>query len=145
MPEIDPQTVEYIRSIVATLAGFGIVIEVTPWIKINPVSWILGKLGDALNKNQEEKLKNISQSLGDLKKQMTDHEIDQLRWNILDFANSCRQGKRHTKDEFDHVIRAHTDYLAILQRTGRTNGQVDADYRYIEEIYNKCMHDNDFL
>ena len=73
MPEIDPQTVEYIRSIVATLAGFGIVIEVTPWIKINPVTWILGKLGDALNKNQEEKLKNISQSLGDLKKQMTDH------------------------------------------------------------------------
>ena len=145
MPGIDPQTAAYIRSMIAALAGLGIVVEVTPFIRFNPVTWLLGKLGDALNRNQEEKLKSISQSLGDLKKQMTDHEIDQLRWNILDFANSCRQGKRHTKDEFDHVIRAHTDYLAILQRTGRANGQVDADYRYIEEIYNKCMHDNDFL
>lgn len=127
-----------VKLILALLAACGIVIEFTPSIRFNPISWALNKLGSAMNKGLIEKVNELS-------KQMVDHEIDQLRWNILDFANSCRNNRRHTKDEFEHVIADHTRYLNILEKNNMKNGQVDTDYRYIEEIYYKCMKDNDFL
>jgi len=129
---------EYVRIGVSALASIGIVFEFTPFIKINPLSWILEQMGTSINKKLMNKVDNLS-------KQMTNHEIDQLRWNILDFANSCRQGRRHTKDEFEHVIAAHTQYVRILKENGLENGQVDTDYKYIEQIYYKCMKNNDFL
>ncbi len=136
--KIEPDFIDLIKTIVVVLSSLGIVIEFTPVIRINPLSWLAEKVGTAMNKKVLEEM-NI------LKNKMTDHEIDQLRWNILDFANSCRQGRRHTKEEFDHVIKAHTDYMRILNDNDLENGQVDEDYKYIEAIYHKCMHDNDFL
>ena len=132
------ELVELKKTAVTLLASLGVVIEFTPFIKINPLSWVLEKVGAAMNKSLNEKVDKLSV-------QMTAHEIDQLRWNILDFANSCRQGRRHTKEEFDHVIRCHSDYEKILKENDMENGQVNMDYKYIENIYYKCMKDNDFL
>ena len=134
----EKELVELIKTAVTLLASLGVVIEFTPFIKINPLSWVLEKVGAAMNKNLNEKVDKLSV-------QMTAHEIDQLRWNILDFANSCRQGRRHTKEEFDHVIGCHSDYEKILKENDMENGQVNTDYKYIENIYYKCMKDNDFL
>lgn len=134
----EQELIDLVKTGVALLASFGVVVEFTPFIKVNPLSWLLEKVGAALNKDLNERV-------GDLSKQMTAHEIDQLRWNILDFANSCRQGRRHTKEEFDHVIKSHSDYEKILRANKLENGQVNTDYKYIEEIYYKCMKDNDFL
>ena len=134
----EKELVELIKTAVTLLASLGVVIEFTPFIKINPLSWVLEKVGAAMNKNLNEMVDKLSV-------QMTAHEIDQLRWNILDFANSCRQGRRHTKEEFDHVIRCHSDYEKILKENDMENGQVNTDYKYIENIYYKCMKDNDFL
>jgi hypothetical protein len=136
--KIDPNWIELIKSGFALLATFGVAVEFIPFIKFNPLSWLASKVGDAMNKKVLEQMEKLS-------KKMTDHEIDQLRWNILEFANSCRQGRRHTKEEFDHVISCHTDYERILRENKLENGQVDTDYKYIEEIYFKCMKDNDFL
>lgn len=129
---------ELIQIGVTLLASLGIVFEFTPFIKLNPLSWLAEQIGTAMTKKLSEKVEKVS-------KQMTEHEIDQLRWHILDFANGCRQGHRHTKDEFEHVIASHTQYMKILKENNLENGQVDTDYKYIEEIYYKCMKDNDFL
>ena len=136
--ETGNEILEYVRVGVTALASIGIVFEFTPFIKLNPLSWILEQVGEEINKKLINKVDSLS-------KQMTAHEIDQLRWHILDFANGCRQGHRHTKDEFEHVIAAHTQYMRILRENGLENGQVDTDYKYIEKIYYKCMQDNDFL
>lgn len=135
---VEQEIVELVKTLLAVLASLGIVVEFVPFIKINPLSWLAEKVGTALNKKLAEKVESLA-------KQMIEHEIDQLRWNILDFANGCRNGRRHTKEEFNHVIADHTRYLEILKRNNMENGQVDMDYRYIEEIYYKCMKDNDFL
>lgn len=135
---VEQEIVELVKTLLAVLASLGIVVEFVPFIKINPLSWLAEKVGTALNKKLAEKVESLA-------KQMIEHEIDQLRWNILDFANGCRNGRRHTKEEFNHVIADHTRYLEILKCNNMENGQVDMDYRYIEEIYYKCMKDNDFL
>lgn len=138
MLPVEEALVSVVKMILGVLMASGILIEFTPFIKINPVSWALKIIGSAMTKNLNDKVDELS-------RRMVDHEVDQLRWNILDFANSCRNGRRHTKEEFDHVIADHTRYLKILESNNMENGQVTTDYRYIEEIYYKCMKDNDFL
>ncbi len=131
--------------IIAGLTAIGITIEIIPPIKIKPISWILRKAGKTMNKDIEDKITDVSKDLSLLSEKFIDHEVDQLRWNILDFANACRHGRRRTKEEFDHVIEDHERYNRIIESNGLTNGQIDLDFQYIQKLYLKCCEDNDFL
>lgn len=133
-----------IKSILSTLAVIGVVVQVTP-IKINPLDGILKMVGKALNKEVVEKIDGLKAEVEDISDNFNTHEIDQLRWNILDFANSCMRGCEHTKEEFEHVIRDHERYVKVLERSKKENGQVSVAYSYIEDLYCQCMKNNSFL
>ena len=77
--------------------------------------------------------------------QVDENEKDRIRWEVLDFANSCRNGRRHTKDEFQHIITLDGKYKALLKKTGDTNGVFDAEYQFIRELYAERQRKNDFL
>ena len=126
-----PELSKAITNILAVLAALGIGIEFTPFIKFNPISW--------------EAMKDLRKKMDTLDKAFTQKQIDDLRWNILDFANSCRNHHKHTKEEFNHVLDAHKKYEKILEVHGMQNGQIDEDFKYIQEIYNECMHEDSFL
>lgn len=119
------------------LAAGSIFFEVSK-IKLNPISFLLRWTGDRM-------FAPVNRRLDEVEKKIDENEIDRIRWEILDFANSCRNGKRHTKDEFVHIIAQNDKYHKILSVYGMTNGQIDADYSYIEGLYRKCQADNDFL
>lgn len=112
-------------------------IQVSP-IKINPWTAIARAIGRAIN---GELLKEVRE----LKAEVARNEIKHIRWEILDFANSCRNNRRHTKEEFDHIIAQHGEYEKLLKETGSSNGQITIAYEYIKEIYKRCLIDNDFL
>ena len=128
---------DYIKPILQIFAACGIIIEFSP-IKINPLSYILKRIGSIMNSDLNAQIRVLNEEL-------VEHEIDQLRWNILDFSNSCMRGENHTKEEFDHVINDHQKYEEILKREGRVNGQVDMAYSVIIELYTKHIKDNSFL
>lgn len=67
-------------------------IEITP-IKWNPLSSAFKWLGRKLTARIEDDLAAIH-------KEIEENEKDRIRWEILDFANSCRNGRKHTKDEY---------------------------------------------
>ena len=139
------------KGAVLLLVGLLSFVEFTK-IKVNPLSaifnWIGGKINapmirriDELSKKQDEQKKAIE----DLQDTQDDNEIDRIRWEILDFANSCKQKKRHTLDEFDHIIELNEKYHRILKRRNLTNGKIDLEYNYIVQIYKKCQEENSFL
>lgn len=140
-----PELSKAITNILAVLAALGIGIEFTPFIKFNPISWAMKKLGKALNHETLEAMKDLRKKMDALDKDFTQKQIDDLRWNILDFASSCRNHHKHTKEEFNHVLDAHKKYEKILEAHGMQNGQIDEDFKYIQEIYNECMHEDSFL
>jgi aspartyl/asparaginyl-tRNA synthetase len=72
-------------------------------------------------------------------------EKDRIRYEVLDFANSCRNGRRHTRDEFQHIIDMNDKYEKLLRETNDKNGVFVEEYRYIVELYHKCQKENDFL
>ena len=114
-------------------------------IKINPLSTALRWMGDRLNGPVIDRLNEQDKAIASMSEVIDENEIDRIRWEILAFANSCRQGKRHSKDEFDHIIDLNTKYHTILDRRQKTNGILDLEYDYIIKIYRDRQVKNDFL
>ena len=63
---------------------------------------------------------------------------------ILEFQSGCINHRRHTKEEFDHIIDILAKYDKYIKDHKLTNGQVDVAHEYILEIYKECMRTNDF-
>lgn len=124
--------------------GLSVVFEFSK-IKINPLSSVLGWIGGKINSPVMERISEQEKKLDELQTAVDSNEVDRIRWEILDFANSCRHGKRHSEDEFDHIIELNTKYHEILKRRGMTNGKIDLEYQYVERIYKERQEKNDFL
>lgn len=132
-------------------AGVG-AIEIIPGFKAKPITWILKKLGSCVNRELSEKIDKVvakqdalEEKMNTMEEQSIKQDIEEMRWNILDFANSCRNGRRHSKEEFDHVIREYTRYEKTIESRNMENGQIELDYQFISEIYLKCQRENNFL
>ena len=119
------------------LIAFTGLIQIIP-IKINPWSALLKWIGKLVTGNACGKI-------DDLIKQVDENEKDRIRWEVLDFANSCRNGRKHTRDEFQHIVALHDKYKKLLAKTKDTNGVFDLEYNYIQDLYAERLEKNDFL
>ena len=159
------QAIEWIRTNYPTIGWIllilSIFIQITP-IKLNPWSalfkWI-GKIitGDACSKIDSiiakvnkidglvEKVDNLKTELDALKLDTMNNEKDRIRWEILDFANSCRHEEKHTRDEFQHIVDLNDKYRALLKATEDSNGVFDIEYKFISDQYTERLEKNDFL
>lgn len=123
---------------------FSIFVEITP-IKINPLSFIIKWIGDCFNRDTRDKLSSISLQLDDLSNRIDKIEINDMRSSILNFANSCMNERKHTKEEFEHAIDLYTSYEKIIEDRGIKNGRIDLAYQYISDLYTTCLKENSFL
>lgn len=133
-----------IGTLTALVAFIGIFVEISP-LKINPLSAVIQWFGNALNKDTRKQLALISLKLEEVSERIDKIELNDMRSAILDFSNSCMNERRHTKEEFEHVIDLHTQYEEIISEKGLKNGRVDLAFRYISELYTKCLNENSFL
>lgn len=132
------QVIEWIGDhIVAVLVTLSVFIQIAP-IKINPWSSLIKWVGKMLNGNLQQQVIELSNTIDE-------NEKDRIRWQVLDFANSCRNGRRHTKDEFQHIITLNDKYTELLKRTNDKNGYFDEEYKYIKELFRECQSKNNFL
>ena len=112
-------------------------IQVSP-IKINPWSALFKWIGKVLTGD-------IKKQLDEITKEVRDNEKDRIRWEILDFANSCHNGRKHTKDEFRHINKLNQKYIKLLKETEDSNGEFEIEYQYIKDLYAERNRKNDFL
>lgn len=126
------------------VAVIGMFVEITP-IKLSPFSSIIKWIGNKLNGDTNNQLETISLQLETVSGRIDKIEINDMRSQILDFANSCMNKRKHTKEEFEHIIDLHTQYEDIISKKGMTNGRVDLAFRYISDLYTICLNENSFL
>lgn len=119
-------------------------VQVAP-IKINPWDSLFEWIGNLINKDIKEDLKTIHKEIDEMRHETDENEARRLRANILDFANSCRNHRKHTKDEFENIARDYEDYMTIIERRKLKNGFVEAEYEYILEVFHHCQQENNFL
>lgn len=119
------------------LVGAVTLIEIVP-IKINPWKTLLHWIGNCINGDLKE-------SLSEMKRDFEETKAQDKRWHILNFANTCRNGVLHSKDEWQHVISELSEYEAYTEKKGITNGVIEEDAKYLRELYRERNMKNDFL
>ena len=126
------------------IAILSIFIEISP-IKVNPLSAIVKWLGKLFTGDTSKKLDGLLNKVEAIENNVTENEKDRIRWEILDFANSCRNDRRHTRDEFQHIITLNDKYRRLLEKTNDKNGVFEVEMEYIKDEYAERLKNNDFL
>lgn len=106
---------------------------------------LLKKVGEAVAAGMNAEINELRKAIEDQGKRIDENEKDRIRYEILDFANSCHNGRNHTRDEFKHIIKLNTKYIELLKRTNDSNGEFEIEYQYINELYKQKEQDHTFL
>jgi len=139
------QVVEWIGKNLWTIVIIvSIFIQITP-VKINPWSALFKWIGKTITGNACSKIDGLIDKVEKIEKDVKTNEKDRIRWEILDFANSCRNNRKHTRDEFQHIVALNDKYKRLLQETNDTNGVFEVEYNYIQDLYAERLEKNDFL
>jgi len=100
-----------------------------------------------------DKLDAISAEVTSVKKTLNEHiatdaeaDAKQARRRIIDFADECRRGVRHSEEHFDNILEDITFYRQYCDEHPKfKNEKASHSIRFIEEIYDKCKRENGFI
>ena len=133
--------IDYFKDIFTTpsviIFGAITLIEIAP-IKINPWAALFKWIGNMINGDLREQVM-------ELKRDFEKKNVEDMRWEILNFANTCRRGTNHSKDEWRHVMDQLYDYEKYTEKKGITNGVIEEDAHFLRELYHERNLKNDFL
>lgn len=123
-----------------------------------PVKWIKHKNADHelliqtanhLTALQERHEKSVAESnfhddemRKDIKKlteMFVDKEINDMRWEINNFANKVSEGRTCNKDSFQHCIHTWEKYEKLLEENGLENGEVEISMEIVNEAYKQKL------
>lgn len=124
-------------NIIFVLLGTVTLIQIAP-IKIDPWSFIFKAYRNWMLGDIEEKIDALAQDL-------LGEKVNTTRWNILDFANSCRQGRQHTREEWEHCITELAWYENYCEKNNIPNGVIEESSKYLRDTYQHRLIKNDFL
>lgn len=96
------------------------------------------ELTDA-QKELTDSQKELSCSLKDIRDMVLDRNIDEMRWEINNFATKVSEGKPCNKDSFTHCIHVYEKYEKILEENNLENGEVEISMQVINEAYKQKL------
>lgn len=121
-----------------------LLIEVAP-IKINPISSLLSYIGKNINKEVNDKIDNISETLNAHVSTYTERWLNDIRWQILYFSNECARGINHTREHFDFIMKKCDAYEKYIKAKDLPNGVTTEAICIIRKDFSERMHNNSFL
>ena len=123
-----------------------------------PVKWVKQRQidHDLLEKNKKD-IKDLSdkheadtkkyeashQELIDDVKKLTsifvEKEIDDMRWEILNFCSALSNGRKYNRESYAHVFSIYEKYERILEENAMENGLVEESMAFIRERYQEDL------
>lgn len=88
-----------------------------------------------IQKQLTESQNEIKESLTSLKKMIIKKDIDDMRWDILDFGSGIISDRKYSKEQYDHVFEVYQDYERVLEENHMENGRVDMSMTFIKKKY----------
>lgn len=126
--------ISYLTYFIQVLAILGITVEVVP-IKFSPLAWI----GKRLNSHLEKRLEDLEDKVEEMQKDREKNKLESKRTKILTFASSCRNGERHTLEEFEHYINMIDEYDDYVEKNKIKNGVMKMQTKYIKKLYENLL------
>ena len=141
---MNEQVLEVIKYGIWILCGSGVVFEITPFIKFNPISSLLNVLGKKINKDLKEEISLIKKDVKSVGTDLQEHIVESQRRNILDFADELMRSEQKTQANFKNIILLHDKYEKYIEANNIENGQVELAFSYISAQYKECLQNNSF-
>lgn len=142
--------------------------------EVDPLGWIIEHIGKALTKDVRKDVadlrKETNEKISDLRTDLDDFEekskkgcdflkarmdqmeesndmqtVRQIKAHVLNFANSCLNKQRHTKQDFDNIIRENEEYERLVSKYNLKNDVYEEDFSFIMKTYHKCLENGSFL
>ena len=123
-----------------------------------PVKWVKQRQvdHDLLEKNEKaikalsdkhkadtKKYEESHQELIDDVKKLTslfiEKEIDDMRWEILNFCAALSNGRKYNRESYGHVFSTYKKYEKILEENEMENGIIEESMAFIKEKYQEDL------
>ena len=88
---------------------------------------------------------NVSSRLDGMQRSNDMQTVRQIKAHVLDFANSCLNGVKHTKQDFENIIKENEEYEELVKQYTLRNDVYTEDYKFIMDIYHECQEKHSFL
>lgn len=112
------------KEFIAILTLIGI--ELSP-IKINPLSWLGKMVGKLLG------IAALNDKIDAVSKKVDTNEIDRIRYEILQFSGSLRNGLKRTENDYQHIEELYKKYHEDL----KANSYITSEMEFIRSVKNK--------
>ncbi|MBP3936403.1 MAG: hypothetical protein IK954_02325 [Clostridia bacterium] len=120
-------------------------IEVSP-IKVKPLSWLMQKLGKALNRDVMESLQAQREETCATRNELAEHIATDCRARILRFGDEVLHGQRHSKEHFEQILLDIKQYDRYCEEhPSFENNITELTSKRIKEVYCRCLETYDFL
>ena len=134
------------------LAALATLIEITP-IKLDPWTALFRTIGKAMNKDIADKLDQQAKDVESLHTQtqnITDRleqkDAEDARNHILRFGDEIKNKVRHSEEYFNQILDDITKYEQYCEtHKDFKNARTVATVQIINEVYQKCLKEKDFL
>lgn len=134
------------------LAALATLIEITP-IKLDPWTALFRAIGKAMNKDIADKLDQQAKDVESLHTQtqnITDRleqkDAEDARNHILRFGDEIKNKVRHSEEYFNQILDDITKYEQYCEtHKDFKNARTVATVQIINEVYQKCLKEKDFL
>lgn len=108
------------------------------------MSWVNGR-AEIYDASVRE-LTEFKESLKVTKELTLDLYINVNRNRIIDFASKVvNENSAVSREEFNRIFKIYDEYEAILEKYGKTNGEVEVSIRIIREAYEAHMRNHTFI
>lgn len=132
-------------------------------IPINPWGWLLRKISSAITKEVNAQLKQIKtekeqdnkevldsltqirEDIAEIYKTLDLDKIDNIRGEILNFADSIYNGENHSREQYHRIIEKNGTYHELLEKRNLTNGVLDLAMQTILNSYQEHEENNSFI
>ena len=121
--------------------------------KYKPWTWIAEQFGRAINKEMLEKQTKLENKVDNLERRIEgrdvlekEKDVLESRRRILRFGDEIRLNIKHSEEYFNNImedINIYNNYCDT--HPDFKNNKVVITIRIIEEVWEKCLRENDFL
>ena len=130
--------------------GAIVLIFILSMIQVSKINWnpwdkVLNWFGTRFNKDLRDRIIVVEEQLGNHIQESEEKALRDTRESILDFANSCMNHRKHTKEEFEYIISQCDNYEAYIEKNNIKNGVISQAIAEIRRLYAKCIQRNNFL
>lgn len=102
---------------------------------------------------KSDKLDDLSKEVKSVKDTLDNHiaedemrDILQARRRIIDFADECRRGTKHSEEHFKNMLSDIDTYEHYCNNHPNfENRQAALSIAFVADVYDKCKRENDFI